>query len=63
MTLKEEAMHLCSILSREKWRAASIRDEYGRPTGSVERIARLDRLWRIASDRWRRRGGYEAIYK
>ena len=60
--LKEEAMDLCSVLSREKWRADSMRDEYGRPAGDVERIARLDRLWRKASDRWRRRAGYDPIY-
>ena len=55
--LKEEAILLCSVLSREKHREITKRDEYGHPDG--EHIARLDRLWRKAADRWRRRAGYE----
>lgn len=57
--LKEEALSLCLVLSREKHREITKRDEYGFLVGDVEHIARLDRLWRIASDRWRRRAGYD----
>ncbi len=55
--LKEEAILLCSVLSREKHREITKRDVYGQP--DEEHIARLDRLWRKASDRWRRRAAHD----
>ncbi len=54
-----EALLLCSVLCLKKRSEMNRRDGDGYLVGDEEHIARLDRLWRKASDRWRRRAGYE----
>ena len=56
--LKEEALELCSQLSKAYWRERDKYDEYRNFAGNTGYLARLDRLWIIAANRWRRRAGY-----
>ena len=54
----EEAVELCSQLSKAYWREHDSYDEHGNFTGNADYIARLNRLWVIAAARWLRRAGY-----
>lgn len=59
-SLTDEGLALCGRLYQAQLDEQSREDRRGNTIGDKRRIARLEKLRKIAANRWRRRAGYDA---
>jgi hypothetical protein len=59
--LTDQAAELCRRLYLAQLAEEARRDRAGQRIGDAQRIVRLERLRRLAADRWRRRAGFAEL--